>query len=184
MRPNIADDIVGSWYCPHSMRSRIYVTVRCPSVCLFVYLSRLKQRRSSFDTVRSPTGCQLSCGSTGRQHGAQQQMRAVPCLQPRDAAEHRPVFVVCAWLGQLHDCPPGRFGADCSAECHCLAGPDVCRSEDGRCTRGLCQIGWTDPPYCQTGMHSHFPLTYFIASQTTNSCDECVWGCMSSSIFY
>jgi len=28
-------------------------------------------------------------GSTGPQHGAQQQMRAVPRLQPRDAAEHR-----------------------------------------------------------------------------------------------
>jgi len=26
-------------YCPHCMRSRVYVTVLCPSVCLFVRLS-------------------------------------------------------------------------------------------------------------------------------------------------
>ena len=36
-------------------------------------------------------------GRTGpQQHGAQQQMRAVPCLQPTDAAEHRLVVIRAA----------------------------------------------------------------------------------------
>jgi len=63
----------------------------------------------------------------------------------------------------LHNCPGGRFGADCSGICHCLAGSDVCLSEDGRCTHGLCQHGWTNPPYCQTGnvaFHYVYPHPY------------------------
>jgi len=57
----------------------------------------------------------------------------------------------CCGLGQLHQCPAGQFGVDCSGRCHCLAGNDVCRSQDGRCTQGHCSLGWTNPPYCQTG---------------------------------
>jgi len=68
------------WHWPRSMRSSVYLTVWCPPVCLSVRLSvPLHQQRSSFDT--------------GPQHVAQQQMRAVPCLQPRDEVEHR---LVCS----------------------------------------------------------------------------------------
>ena len=60
-------------YCRYllSLRSRIYVTVRCPSVCL--------SRRSSGGAAASTQPCcrQPGCSSTGPQHGAQQQMRPV-----------------------------------------------------------------------------------------------------------
>jgi len=62
-------------------------------------------------------------------------------------------------------CPAGRFGVKCSGTCHCFAGTDVCRSEDGRCTDGVCQPGWTDPPYCQTGTMLSF--LYLISVHTS-----------------
>jgi len=65
-----------------------------PSVRLSV---PLQQRRSSFDTVQQP-----GCGSTGPQHGTQQQTRTVPCLHPRDADEHRDLCVVWTHLKCIH----------------------------------------------------------------------------------
>ncbi|XP_071119423.1 uncharacterized protein [Haliotis cracherodii] len=38
------------------------------------------------------------------------------------------------------DCVPGRFGENCTNQCHCRA--DVCNSTSGICKYG-CQIGWT-----------------------------------------
>ena len=74
--------------------------------------------------------------------------------------KHRPIRFD---LIGLHQCPQGQFGADCSGLCHCLHGPDVCRSEDGRCTDSLCQPGWTNPPRCQTGTtHSFLFCVFFI----------------------
>ena len=76
-------------HCTRGMRRRVYVTVRCPSsVC------PVAAARSSFVTARSP--------ATGLpQHGAQQQTRAVPCLQRRDEAGHRLV------MGSFHvSCRP------------------------------------------------------------------------------
>lgn len=50
-------------------------------------------------------------------------------------------------------CPPGKFGDNCSKECHCRSGPSYCRTDDGRCTDGKCRYGWTGSPYCQTGLY-------------------------------
>jgi len=63
---------------PHSMRSRVYVTVRCPSVCLSRCIS------GGADLTQSGRR-QRRCVSTVPQHGAQLQMRTEPCLQPSDA---------------------------------------------------------------------------------------------------
>jgi len=53
------------------------------SVCLSVYCS-------SRETALTQPSCrQLGCSSTGLQHGTQQQMHAVPFLQPGGVAEHR-----------------------------------------------------------------------------------------------
>jgi len=41
-------------------------------------------------TVGTQSGRQQrGCGSTEPQHGIQDRMRAVPCLQPKDVAEYR-----------------------------------------------------------------------------------------------
>ena len=58
---------------------RVYATVGRQSVCPVAAAKQLD----------SPDAGNRAAVSTGPQHGAQQQMRAVPCLQPRDAAESR-----------------------------------------------------------------------------------------------
>ena len=85
----------GYWHCPRSMRSRVYVTVRCPSVRPSVCLSRLSitaagllmwARRAGdivLDRSRRPPGC---AAAAAPQHGAQQQMRAVSRRQPTQEA--------------------------------------------------------------------------------------------------
>ena len=78
-RPFLRDDVTAHfWQCPHSMRSRVYVMVRCPSVCL----SHLPVAAacSGFAAVVLQAGDidQLLNGrclcSTGPRHGIQQQM--------------------------------------------------------------------------------------------------------------
>ena len=54
-------------------RYTVYVTVRCPSVC------------PSVPSIDSSSGS----AATAPQHGAQQQMRAVPGSQPSDEAVQR-----------------------------------------------------------------------------------------------
>jgi len=49
-----------------------------------------------------PSCRQLSCSSTRLQHGAQQQMRAGPCLQPLDMAEHRLVYFAYLFSSRFH----------------------------------------------------------------------------------
>ena len=78
-----------------------------------------------------------------------------------DVAAARYFYSAC-FVGILHDCDPGQFGANCSGICHCRSGADFCQSKDGRCTNGLCQPGWTDPPYCQTGTGWLSFLLYFV----------------------
>ena len=83
--PAVVTDQQDYWHCPHSMRSRIYETVRCPSVCP---TCRLQQRAASLllwarrvgDIDRLLHGRRRS-RSTGPQHGALQRMRAVPRFQ-------------------------------------------------------------------------------------------------------
>ncbi|XP_052282126.1 multiple epidermal growth factor-like domains protein 11 isoform X2 [Dreissena polymorpha] len=41
------------------------------------------------------------------------------------------------------DCLPGKYGANCSKECHCLAGP--CESVTGTCKSAVCKDGWRGP---------------------------------------
>jgi len=84
------------WHCPHSMQSRIYVTVRCPSVCLSVCMfacpiDRSQPRRAAslllgtkragdIDRQRRAPGARQQ-----RRHstGLQQQMQTLSRLQPR-----------------------------------------------------------------------------------------------------
>ena len=82
-------------HCLHSMWGRVYKTVERPSVRLFVpsFHSRSSLQRVCY---RVPRGQEISIvtrhwhsAATAPQHGAQQQMRAVSCWQPRDEAEHR-----------------------------------------------------------------------------------------------
>jgi len=81
---------------PHSMRSRVYVTVRCPSVCLSV---PLHQCRSRFDTVRSQA-------TALRQYGCRSTALSSKCGQRRvysqatRAAEHG--LVMSAYLYVTH----------------------------------------------------------------------------------
>ena len=56
----------------------------CPSVCPIAVGGA---------AMTQPGRRQPGCGSTWPQHGAQQQTRAVSCLQPSDAAEHTLVSV-------------------------------------------------------------------------------------------
>ena len=78
-RPFLRDDVTAHfWQCPHSMRSRVYVMVRCPSVCL----SHLPVAAacSGFAAVVLQAGdidplLNGRClSSTGPRHGIQQQM--------------------------------------------------------------------------------------------------------------
>ncbi|XP_052281329.1 multiple epidermal growth factor-like domains protein 10 [Dreissena polymorpha] len=41
------------------------------------------------------------------------------------------------------DCLPGKYGVNCSKECHCLSGP--CESVTGTCMPALCKDGWRGP---------------------------------------
>ena len=52
--------------------------------------------------MTQPSCRQLSCSSTRLQHGAQQQMQALPCLQPMDMAEHRPVYFAYLFSSHFH----------------------------------------------------------------------------------
>ena len=99
-------------HCLHSMWGRVYKTVERPSVRLFVpsFHSRSSLQRVCY---RVPRGQEISIvtrhwhsAATAPQHGAQQQMRAVSCWQPRDEAEHRFVryivhfyndMLLCCW---------------------------------------------------------------------------------------
>ena len=74
-----------------------------------------------------------------------------------DLLRHLP----CAFAVAMRHCAAGRFGADCSGVCRCLA-LSACRSEDGRCTDDSCQLGWTNPPYCQTGTVAFMSLRLLI----------------------
>jgi len=75
------------WYCPRSMHSRVYETLRCSSVCPSIHpsvcLSRCSSRGAAWESSRQ----QPDCGSTGPEHGTQYQIRAVPHLQPGDMVE-------------------------------------------------------------------------------------------------
>ena len=64
---------VSYWHCPHSMRSRVYVTVGCPSVRLSVCPSvfsiiRPQQRRATglLLSARAGGGYRLSAANAGR----------------------------------------------------------------------------------------------------------------------
>ena len=54
------------------------------------------------------------------------------------------------------ECAPGRFGLQCSKECHCDSSQDICDKDTGFCQSG-CAAGWTDLD-CQTGklLHSSY----------------------------
>ena len=47
------------------------------------------------------------------------------------------------------DCPEGFFGNNCSLECHCLNGVEVCDRVQGICMDYQCDRGWRGAPYCQ-----------------------------------
>jgi len=91
----IAFSVAFCWHCPRSMWSRVYLTVRCLSVCLpclpvspsVCPIHPLQLRAASLllwvrrkrDIDRLLHDRRRS--STRSQHGAQQQMRVVPRLQ-------------------------------------------------------------------------------------------------------
>jgi len=91
------------------MRSRVYETVERPSVRLS-HRSTAAAACGGFAAKRhagrkyltiAGAGIQQQRGRcTGPQHGAQQQMRSVPCWQPRDKAEHRLALFMNASPGQ------------------------------------------------------------------------------------
>ena len=57
---------------------------------------------------------------------------------------------IIVWLLSV-PCESGWFGVECNKQCHCRSGASYCRTDDGRCTDGVCSYGWTGSPYCQTG---------------------------------
>jgi len=86
------------------MQSTVYVTVGCPSVRSSVpSLDRSSGIRRvccwapSGRRYRSTAAAARRLAATAPQHGAQQQMRTVPCWHPRNEAEHRLALFV---LGQ------------------------------------------------------------------------------------
>ena len=77
------------WHCLHTTQSRNYATDKRPSV-------HLSHHRGAAFT--QPSCRQPGSGSMRLQHGAQQQMRAVPRLQQRNVAE--PDFVYL-WIVKM-----------------------------------------------------------------------------------
>ena len=75
------------WHCPHSMWRRVYDTVESPSVCPSVCpINRPQhQQRRWRVCCWAPHGQEISIDSRA---GAQQQMRAVSCWQPRDETKN------------------------------------------------------------------------------------------------
>ena len=78
------------WHCPRSMRSRVYASVGRPSVCLSVRLYHPAAARPCWLRVCccGPGGHEIDRllhdrrpAAAAPQHGAQQQMRAVPRCQ-------------------------------------------------------------------------------------------------------
>jgi len=92
------------WRCPHSMRSRVYVTLGCPSVLLSVCLSRQSTAAAAcgWFTAERPSGA------------AYQESSDVCCRRPRSAAnagsvllragdkvQHRLVFYRSTWIARI-----------------------------------------------------------------------------------
>ena len=71
------------WHCPRGMRSRVYVTIGCPSVCL-VHRSTAAAACGGFAAERPAdrTYRSTAAAASAQQHSAQQQMPAVSCWQP------------------------------------------------------------------------------------------------------
>jgi len=67
------------WPCPHSMRSKLYITVRCPSVCLSVRLCPVDLQQP-----RRPAGLLLSARLVG---DINRRLRAPCCRRRRSAAD-------------------------------------------------------------------------------------------------
>ena len=88
------------WHCPHSMQSRVYVTVGHPSICL---VSSFVSRCSVWQVCCCvPHGQDIlinGCGrrhiaATAPQHGVRQQMWAVSCWQPSCRGWTQ---LICVW---------------------------------------------------------------------------------------
>ena len=72
--PAVVTDQQDYWHCPHSMRSRIYETVRCPSVCL------------SHSPAAAACGKSAAVGPAGRRYRS---IAVRPAPQPQHGAAAR-----------------------------------------------------------------------------------------------
>ena len=75
---------------------RVYVTIRCPSVCLssFARCSAC----GGFAAVGPAVGRYRSTAAVAQQHGVQQQMRAMSCWDPRYEDQHRLTWFIINFL--------------------------------------------------------------------------------------
>jgi len=87
--PAVPKPLVYYRRCLHSIRSRIFVLVGCPSVCLSVPSIDSNRGSGCFAAERGRLQ-QISYDCcTARGARAQQQMRVASCREPRDEARHR-----------------------------------------------------------------------------------------------
>jgi len=100
---------------------RVYVTIRCPSVCLssFARCSAC----GGFAAVGPAVGRYRSTAAVAQQHGVQQQMRAMSCWDPRYEDQHRLTWFIInlfnvpgrAWIVTSVSDFSGRLGANTSS---------------------------------------------------------------------
>ena len=101
----LRDGLISCWCCPHAMRSRVYVTVGCPSICLshlstaavaacgWFAAERPACRRYRLQVrAPAPRTSYRSISAAGAR--AQQKMRVASCWEPMDEAQQRVVFCV------------------------------------------------------------------------------------------
>ena len=94
-------------YCPHCMRSRVYVTVRCPSVCLFVRLSVAILYTCMWDGNQDMI-YMCMCRVTSCLFYSAARLSLSVCLSQRGSTTANPLLQVCC-------CEPGAqmISTDC-----------------------------------------------------------------------